>query len=264
MKQTDNFWYSTLFLLLGALLTQSCLGSVRPANSAPVSANWTTGQWTGDDSPYLIARTRITHEIEASKDPLGAINSYKVQAILRPWSHLAVFCWAVAALEASNYARSDDEYERCINDVKTALAIPGLPYVREYARIRYLFEIDGNWQDPDLKALGDRLLSTNRKDPYVLEEAACSHEDDVPRAVSMLDESIKIEPGHPAPWCILAYIYMDAFEYDNGPVAYGHMAVQDFRKYLSMSPRNKDSIKWALHYMEEVSSMLASGKRAYG
>ena len=249
-------------MLIGFGGAGCCGAPLQQSNLTPTSGIWTAEQWTGDSSPYLKARGRIAQEVDASKDRLGTVAAYKYQAELRPLDPLAVFCWAAAALEASKYVESDADGDKCTAGVLEALAVPPSPRTYEYARMRYLFAIDGHWQSPNLKALGNRLLSVNSVDPAVLEFVAFSSGGS--RGITLMDEAIKITPGDRALYCNLAYIYMDAFEYDNGPVAYGHMAVQDFRKYLSMSPRNKDSIKWALHYMEEVSSMLASGKRAYG
>jgi hypothetical protein len=223
-------------------------------------ACWTTERWTGNESPYLRDRIHIEGDVDNSKDAVADVRRYKMRAELSPKDPLVVFDWAVAARESANFATTTELIRTDMQGVSAALAASPSPQTYEYARMRYLF---GDWRSPELKELGLRLLARNQHDPYVLMCEAMSGRSNS-QSVSMLHAAIRIKPSYSLLYMALGMVYVDWFEYDGGSIECGHKGIQALRQFISMPPYNLDDKKDALHYIGEVTSMLASGKRAYG
>jgi hypothetical protein len=216
---------------------------------------WTTEKWTGDDKPYSAARLRTEREVAASHDPLAVVARYKALAHDNPHNALAVFCWASAAYAAVPFAASDNEYEKCVLGVLDALAGAPSPHTYEYARMRYLIQLCGYWDMTDLTSLGHRLLKTNIDDPDVLEQVAVLTPD-LTSGVALVRKSIKIRPGR-----LNSYLHLGEIYYESGGnPGNRERAIENFKIYLSMSPRESDTRKWAVQTISYLNSKLAEAK----
>ena len=205
--------------------------------------SWTSEAWSGNDAPYTEARLRIEREVDASHEPISVANSYKLKATTSPSNPLVVFSWAVAAYEASRSSKSDAEYLRCTAGVLKALAISPSPDTYEYDRMRYLVQLDGYDEMPDLAGLGDRLLKHNKNDPDVLLQVAVSKQD-LKTALALANASLLIKPNTRAAYGDFGEIYMDHMYLPGKKALYGRAAIAAFEKCLELLPPNKDARNW--------------------
>lgn len=221
------------------------------------SSGWTAEAWTADYTPYTEARERIDKEVKESADPASVVTKYRDKAHSIGASAYAVFCWAVAAYDAEPFAKSNKEIDSIAAGVAAALASQSSSmHNYEYARMRYLSTVEGNWQDPDLKRMSARLLAKNPRDADVLQEAAASCRS-VKESVALLDDASAITPNSVNLCSAYAIVYLDSFFYGLGNFDDGSRAVVYLRKFLSLHPPNVDDIRWAEHELHETERILA-------
>jgi hypothetical protein len=238
------------------VIVLSAFGKSAQADGA-ASSGWITAAWTADERPYSEARERIDKEVNGAADPAGLAAKYRFKAHWFGSNAYSVFCWAVAAYDAGRFAKSDKEADSIASGVAAALASQASSmHNYEYARIRYLSTIEGNWQDPELKRMSARLLARNPHDADALQQAGISCLS-VKESVRLLDEARAIRPNNKGLYMSYAITYLDSFNYGEGNFDDGSRAVVSLRKFLSMRPPSVDSIRWAEHYIDETERILA-------
>jgi len=252
----------TAAALIAFLAGSSAFGQSRsePMPIPPkLDAGWESEQWTGNDAPYAEAKVRIEREVDASRNPDSLVAAYRRKAQLCPKSPYAVFCWAVAYCEAPETTTSLSQSYANLYSIVTALASAPSPRNYDYARIRYIYEETGNWMGSyDLKVIADRLLAANKNDASVLISVAESSTN-LPYALTLLDQAIKITPESSAAYWVLGNTYMAMWNSDTKNRELGRKAISAYKKFLSLSKANVSN-KEAEQYISIISSVMATGK----
>jgi hypothetical protein len=128
--------------------------------------------------------------------------------------------------------------------------------------MRYLFEVDQNRGSAPLHALGKRLLNADRNDVDILEEVALSS-DTFGEQVSLLKRAITLAPDSRRLYFDLGVSYGRSYIFFYGPMSDGERSLLAFKEFMSLRPRNVDSVSTMQAYVASV-NRLSTYYRANG
>ena len=140
-----------------------------------VDISWEKEKWTGDDRPYLAARTQIDREIASSIFPKSlVVDKYGKIAVANPTNALDQFRWAYAVFDWLAIPHADENEHSIDVPVLIAMANANQPHCYQFARLRFLLEapsesldfarrlLDRNPDDVKVEAVYEYMLSVSK------------------------------------------------------------------------------------------------------
>jgi hypothetical protein len=203
---------------------------------------WAQEQWTGGDTPYAAARSRIESVVAAGQAPEALAAQYAVQAKNEPNNAVAQFSWAYAVRLAdkdspASKAASDRIFATCVEIAETPS-----PHSYNYDRLRYLLWLQwGNGAASHfLKDMAYRLLAKDPKDFPVLIGLASIYTQNKDKAAqqkgyALIQKMIHDYPSKPEAYDMLGGWYYTQYMFYHNPKNY-HLAMSNHQKSLGMYP----------------------------
>lgn len=203
---------------------------------------WAQEQWTGNDAPYAVMRSRIESAVAAGQPPVALVSQYAGQAKKEPNNALAQFSWAYAVRLATKAAPASKAMSDLLFAACVAIAETPPPHTYNYDRLRYLLWIQDGGGAPShfLKDMSYRLLQRDPKDfPVLLGQSLIYTQNrdkaDQQTGYALIQKMIKQYPGKPEVYDVLGCWYYTQYMFYHNPKNY-HLAMSNYQRAIGMYP----------------------------
>jgi len=225
---------------------------------------WTVDSWTGDDKPYLEARTQIDRAILLGQNPSALLQSEEAKAKTNLNDSLAVFRWGYSACKVTfTQAKLVDNME-LMSHVEPYLRTAPSPHTYNYSRLLFL-GINYGSQDYDAKPLGERLLQRDPQDDDVkYQMIACllgynkRTKADEAQAIALGQSLLKNHPKSLGVHAQIANTYMAIWS-SSYKQADANRAIAEYRVYQSLLAPSDPDRKYIAVTIKHIQDMQAIG-----
>ena len=220
--------------------------------------DWMATPWTGNDKPFLLARTKIDQLSEQNKLTQTVLTQCKQAAQKNPKDPVAQFQWGYAYYKARNdglFPSVIAEDQANLLDIAWSLVQAPSPRSYEYTRLQFLIYAQDTVAF--LSPAGGRLLRHSPEDyevecyfyPSLMSSSVPGSRQ---KALAGALNLVKRYPKRGGPYSTLGDIY--AANWLKGDVKSGPLAVEAFQKYLSMPPKGLTprAIEGLKHWMNFI------------
>ena len=259
----SSFW-------LMSVLPATAQSWATPFKDAPDSAQWAWAQapWDANDKPFVAIRKRIDAAVAKGQKPEVLARRFKAQAqVSAPGApQFKIFkrdAKAQFAFGYSSYLASQaliynsERSQMALSNVPEALERPAFPRSYQYARLMFLV-MSKHPSDERLRWAGERLVQRNPKDyaakrglARTLLYTTLLRKQEKMQALSLINSVLKANPKDAATQSTKGFFYYMTSKQSKDP-AEVQKAIDGYRAYLALAPKNADFRPKARSYIAEL------------
>ncbi len=242
---------------------QSVAAPPTPAQVARARADlrtyyaWINAPWTEDDQPYQRIRDSVDRALADGQKPTDLLKQYQAALVKAPGNYRAQFGYYYAAYKGATAAGASNSNIglQILGNLFINLIRRQYPHTYNYARLAFLCG-QYNWIDPELKAVGLRLV---RRDPsdydvkfYTVSTLGGSPVPaDHDLAVAYAQDLIRRYPRKPSVYGLLAFVHYQAWLREKDPKE-AAQAIAGYQQYLQLAPPDFKFREQAKRYIAQL------------